>query len=168
MENTMDKAMEKAQNKFISYIVSVCDDFGLNRFIAQVYGLLYMSATPLSLDEIAERLGASKGNVSINIRELEKWGAVRSVWVKGSRKDYYEIEPDIKKFLLNKVKSSMNRRINALSDMLTELGTIIQSDVSKMDEEGKKRVAVCKERLHKVEDLRKMAFTGLSLVEKLL
>ena len=88
--NVMENSLEKAHGRFINYICSVCDDFGLNRFVAQLYGVLYMSDRPLSLDELTETLEASKGNVSINIRELEKWGAVRKIWVKGSRKDYYD------------------------------------------------------------------------------
>jgi len=43
---------------------------------------------PLSLDTIVEKLKMSKGSVSLNIRELEKWDAVKKIWVNGTRKDF--------------------------------------------------------------------------------
>ena len=61
----------------------------INKVGGQIYALLFVSDEPLSLDEIAERLGVSKSNVSVNIRLLEEYDLVKQVWVRGSRKDYY-------------------------------------------------------------------------------
>ena len=55
---------------------------------------------PLSLDEISDLLKTSKGNVSVNIRLLEEQGLVRKVWVKGSRRDYYDAKRDYPRKLL--------------------------------------------------------------------
>ncbi|MBI1908775.1 MAG: MarR family transcriptional regulator [Deltaproteobacteria bacterium] len=60
----------------------------------QIYALLFLSRQPLSLDEISDILKLSKGNVSVNIRLLEETKLVRKVWVKGSRRDYYEAHRD--------------------------------------------------------------------------
>jgi DNA-binding transcriptional regulator GbsR (MarR family) len=64
----------------------------INRVGGQIYALLFLSDEPMSLDEIGERLGVSKSNISINIRMLEEYNLVRKVWVRGSRKDYYAAE----------------------------------------------------------------------------
>jgi len=64
----------------------------VNKVGGQIYALLFLSEEPLSLDEIAERLQVSKSNISINIRLLEEMKLVRKIWVKGSRRDYYEVE----------------------------------------------------------------------------
>lgn len=64
----------------------------INKVGGQIYALLFLSDEPLSLDDIAEHLAISKGNVSINIRLLEDYKLVRKVWIKGSRKDYYAAE----------------------------------------------------------------------------
>ena len=66
----------------------------------QIYSLLFLSRNPMSLDEIADALKLSKGNVSVNVRMLEECGLVRSVWVKGTRKDYYEAARDHPRKLL--------------------------------------------------------------------
>jgi len=163
----VEKALEKAQAKFIGYISSVCDDFGLNRFVAQLYGILYMSDRPLSLDEISERLGASKGNVSINIRELERWGAVRKIWVKGSRKDYYEAELDIKKIFFTKMRSSLQKRLSEVSNMIDEFNVIIGSAGNELSEEERGIVKVYQQRLHKIEELKELASNAIIFAEKL-
>ncbi len=61
---------------------------------ARIFGLLYLAARPLSLDEIAAEIGQSKSNVSLNIRVLVEWHLVRRRPVPGSRKDHYEAATD--------------------------------------------------------------------------
>jgi DNA-binding transcriptional regulator GbsR (MarR family) len=61
---------------------------------ARIFGLLYLSARPLSLDEIADELGQSKSNVSLNIRALVEWHLVRRRAIAGSRRDHYEAATD--------------------------------------------------------------------------
>ena len=61
---------------------------------ARIFGLLFLAAQPLSLDEIAAELGQSKSNVSLNIRVLVEWHLVRRRPVAGSRKDHYEAATD--------------------------------------------------------------------------
>jgi len=149
----MNKVLEKAQNTFIDYICEVCDDFGLNRFIAQLYAVLYLHDKPISLDEIVGRLGASKGNVSLNIRELERWGAVRKVWVKGSRRDYYEAEPDIKRIFLTKFKSGIQKRLDGARRMLEDFNDILASSENKFNPEDIELLKVYKNKLRSVEKM---------------
>lgn len=163
----MNSKLETAQDKFIESIGKLCDSFGLNRFIAQLYAVLYLSDKPLSLDEIVERLKVSKGNVSINIRELENWNAVRSVWVKGSRKDYYEANLDVKGVILRKVKQAIQRRMGETTDMIDSFKNIIKVPDEDWTEEEKKLAKTYGERLKKIEELKSLASTALSLADKL-
>jgi DNA-binding transcriptional regulator GbsR (MarR family) len=61
---------------------------------ARIFGLLYLSPRPLSLDEIAAELSQSKSNVSLNIRVLVEWHLVRRRPMPGSRRDHYEAATD--------------------------------------------------------------------------
>src|SRR3989338_5100918 len=101
----MNDKLLKAQDLFLDKINNICNKFGLNNIMAQLYVMLYFNNNPLSLDDMVERLKISKGSASVNIRALERYGAVRQVWVKGSRKDYYEAEPDISKIIFDRTKS---------------------------------------------------------------
>jgi len=163
----MHNKLEMAQDKFIASIGKLAESFGINQFIAQLYAVLYLSDKPLSLDELVERLRASKGNISLNIRELEKWGAVKNVWVKGSRKDYYETEPDIRKVAANKLKAGIHKRIKQVSDMVEEFNELIHSAEGEMTEEDKRTVKTYQEKLNKIEDMNSLASKALSLAEKI-
>jgi DNA-binding transcriptional regulator GbsR (MarR family) len=90
----------------------------INRVGGQIYALLFLSDEPLSLDEIGERLGVSKSNISINIRMLEEYNLVRKVWVKGSRKDFYAAErtypKKVIKDFLDKIKGTLTDAITTV------------------------------------------------------
>ena len=69
--------------------------WGINRSVARVHALLMASEGPVSLDEIAERLGISKGNASMSLRELRTFGVIRPARTPGDRRDFYVAEPDV-------------------------------------------------------------------------
>jgi DNA-binding transcriptional regulator GbsR (MarR family) len=87
--------------------------FGLNRLLGQAYVLLYLSPEPRSLDEVASDLGVSKASVSIACRQLDSWGALKRVWKKGDRRDYYEVETDLGRFLNNGVLASLTKKLDS-------------------------------------------------------
>ncbi len=163
----MNNKLELAQHRIIESIGKLCDSFGLNRFVAQLYALLYLSNKPLSLDDMVDKLGVSKGNVSVNIRELEGWEAVKSVWVKGSRKNYYEANLDVKGLLINKLKSGIQKRVSEISGMIDEFKQIIQLQEDDWTEEEKQIARIYEERIKEIEDLKAVALNALSLADKL-
>lgn len=164
----MHKELEVIQDEFLTTIGNLSNTFGLNGFVATLYGFLYLNIRPYSLDELTGTLSVSKGNVSINIRLLEKLGIVKKVWVKGSRKDYYQAEPDIKKVFFNKVKLGVQKRISEISDMLEKSDRIIASIDGKLTPEDKAILAGYQERLKNIEGLKKMASAALMLSDRLI
>ncbi|MDO8603575.1 MAG: ArsR family transcriptional regulator [Candidatus Omnitrophota bacterium] len=146
----MSKNLTDVQDVFLGKINHICNKFGLNNIMAQLYALSYLSKAPLSLDEMSERLKISKASVSINIRALERYGVVRKVWVKGSRKDYYEAEMDITKVIMESFKSMAERRLLEIDDILKSSYDVLDSvDLKNGKEEG---VKVLKERLDKLKN----------------
>lgn len=123
--------------------------WGFSKIMGQLYGLLYLSPKAMTLDEMAESLSISKGNVSINIRALERWNMVRKIWVKGDRKDFYEAETDFWKIIRGVLKEREKKEFDQA------LGAI--SGLKRMGEESHKKVksaetAFAVERLKKLED----------------
>lgn len=164
----MTTSLENARDRFIDGIARMSDAFGLNRFVIQLYIFLYLSGTAISLDEIAKSLGVSKGNVSINIRELEKWGAVKKVWVKGSRKDYYEADPEIKKVFGAKIKSAIERRLTGLSGLMDDFIKNMESGNGNLSDDDKAKAKTYNERLKKIKELKNFASAALAIASKLL
>ena len=68
----MDKNLIRARDNFVEGIGYLASTVGLNRVMGQLYAILFLSNEPLCLDDMAETLKISKGNASVNIRELEK------------------------------------------------------------------------------------------------
>ncbi len=123
--------------------------WGFSKIMGQLYGLLYLSPRPLTLDEMAENLSISKGNVSINIRALERWSMVRQVWVKGDRKDFYEAETDFWKIIRGVLKE---REKKEFDQALGAIGGLRKrgEEIHKKAKSAESAFAV--DRLKKLED----------------
>jgi len=152
----MNEDLVKAQDVFLQKINKICRDFGLNNIMAQLYAILYFSKGPLSLNDMLERLKISKGSVSINIRALERYGAVRRIWVKGSRKDYYESEADISKVIMDRVKSMVSRRLSEVNEMMDASYRTLDS-INSSNKDDKESVRIFKERLDNLKSLQNKA-----------
>jgi DNA-binding transcriptional regulator GbsR (MarR family) len=83
------------QQKFILHWGEMGTRWGINRTVAQIHALLYLSADPLPAEEIAGTLGVARSNVSTSLRELEGWGIVRGVHLLGDRRDHFVTMTDV-------------------------------------------------------------------------
>jgi DNA-binding transcriptional regulator GbsR (MarR family) len=84
-----------AAQKFVLHWGEMGQACGINRTMAQVHALLFVSPEALDAGEISELLGVSRSNVSTSIRELITWGVVRRVHIIGDRRDRFEALKDV-------------------------------------------------------------------------
>jgi DNA-binding transcriptional regulator GbsR (MarR family) len=124
--------------------------FGLNRLLGQIYVYLYLSADPRSLDEIVEQLGVSKASASIACRQLESWSAVRRIWKKGDRKDYYCAETDVGNLVNGGLLASVNKKIESARVQIARSLALLDSDGAG----NSAQVAFLKKRLREAESRR--------------
>lgn len=87
--------LSPVQQRFVLHWGEMGTRWGINRTVAQVHALLYLSAEPLSADVICETLGVARSNVSNSLRELQNWGIVRVVHLPGDRRDHFETTKDV-------------------------------------------------------------------------
>jgi len=87
--------MTPAVRRFVLHWGDMGTTWGVNRSIAQIHALLFVSGRPLNAEEIAEALQMARSNVSTSIRDLVDWGLVRRAPMMGERRDYYEAEGDV-------------------------------------------------------------------------
>jgi DNA-binding transcriptional regulator GbsR (MarR family) len=90
----MSKLSPVAQ-KFILHWGEMGTRWGINRTVAQVHALLFISPLPLDAEEIANTLTVARSNVSTSLRELQGWGIVHVVHVLGDRRDHFESVKDV-------------------------------------------------------------------------
>jgi DNA-binding transcriptional regulator GbsR (MarR family) len=83
------------EQKFILHWGEMGTRWGINRTVAQVHALLFLSPKPLHAEEIASTLVVARSNVSTSLRELQGWGIVRVTHVLGDRRDHFESVKDV-------------------------------------------------------------------------
>lgn len=86
--------------------------WGVNRSVAQIQALLFLSDRPLTAEDIAETLGMARSNVSNSIRELLSWKLIRRVPVLGDRRDHYEAEADLWQIMTHIARGRKEREID--------------------------------------------------------
>jgi DNA-binding transcriptional regulator GbsR (MarR family) len=84
-----------AVERFILHWGDMGSQWGVNRTVAQIHALLYVSERPLTAEEIAATLGVARSNASNSIRELLGWDLIRRVPIRGDRRDHFEAESDV-------------------------------------------------------------------------
>jgi DNA-binding transcriptional regulator GbsR (MarR family) len=78
------------EQKFVLHWGEMGTRWGINRTVAQVHALLFLSEKPLHADHMVEALGVARSNISTCLKELQGWGIVRRVHVLGDKRDHFE------------------------------------------------------------------------------
>jgi DNA-binding transcriptional regulator GbsR (MarR family) len=89
----MDEAaleLSPVVRKFVLHWGEMGTRWGINRTVAQIHALLFVSQRPLTAEEIADALSVARSNVSTSLRELQSYGIVRIVHAMGDRRDHFE------------------------------------------------------------------------------
>ena len=94
-EITAKKKLPAVVERFILHWGDMGDEWGVNRSVSQIHGLLYLAEAPMTAEDIADTLGMARSNVSNSIKELLSWGLIRRVPILGDRRDHFEAETDI-------------------------------------------------------------------------
>src|ERR1700758_4829475 len=95
MNDTTKATLTPVAQKFILHWGEMGTKWGINRTVAQVHALLFLSPKPIPADEIAETLSVARSTVRRSLRELQGWGIVRVVHVLGDRRDHFETLKDV-------------------------------------------------------------------------
>ncbi len=114
-------SLQRAQDQFILEWGRMSSSWGINRTMAQIHALLFVSGIPLEVNEIMDRLQISRGNASMNLRELMDWGVVRRFRQPGDRKDTYLTETDPYLMFVRIVKERKRREIDPTNDAIKEV-----------------------------------------------
>ncbi len=123
--------VRNAQDQFILEWERMSSSWGINRTMAQIHALLFVSGQPLEVNEIIQRLGISRGNASMNLRELMDWGIVKRFRRPGDRKDTYVSETEPWEMFIRVVRERKRREIDPTADAIREcLSKLPPSDTS--------------------------------------
>src|SRR5437764_15182609 len=106
--------------------------WGINRTVAQIHALLFLSPRPRPAEEIATTLGIARSNVSNSLHELQNWGIVRVVHVLSDRRDHFESMKDVFEMFRvithERKKREIDPTLRLLQGCITEAGNAKSAD----------------------------------------
>ena len=108
------------QQKFILHWGEMGTRWGINRTVAQIHALLFISPRPLNADDIVETLAVARSNVSTSLKELQSWGIVKMVHILGDKRDHFESMKDVWDMFRVVLNERKRREIDPTTQMLNE------------------------------------------------
>jgi DNA-binding transcriptional regulator GbsR (MarR family) len=134
---------------------------GLPKSVGAIYGLLYLSPRPLTMEEIMGRLRISLGSASQGLRQLRSFKAVRPVYVPGARREHFEAEDQFRKLIGSFLDDEVATQLNAASERIGDMTKLI-------DRAPVADRAWLRQRLEKLENINANARRLLTLVARFL
>ncbi|MCB0825185.1 MAG: transcriptional regulator [Armatimonadetes bacterium] len=143
MDSKDSDALEIAQERFILEWGRMSSSWGINRTMAQIHALLLVSGEAYTMDEIIDKLHISRGNASMNLRDLCEWAVIRRFRRPGDRKDMYQANGDILSMFARVVRERKRREIDPTVAAIREcLDLVPQSDKTENAETLRHRLTV--------------------------
>ncbi len=125
--------------RFILHWGEMGTRWGVNRSVAQVHALLYLSPNPMHAEDIVETLGLARSNVSNSLKELQGWGLVKTTHVIGDRRDHFEALKDVQEMFNLVIEGRRRREIEPTLTLLRDLSMEAEADQS-IDKDMKKQI----------------------------
>src|SRR5205085_2211621 len=159
---SLGERLEHVEDQFVELWNNMASLWGISPTMARIHGLLYITASALSMDDIMARLAISRGNVSMNLSKLVEWGLVRRVHQRGKRKEYYESLSDVWE-MFTLVASQRKRR--EIDPILTTLRRC-RDELTPEALGGRAAEPAAQQRFHRVNDLLKILSRLDSLAQR--
>jgi DNA-binding transcriptional regulator GbsR (MarR family) len=112
--------LSAVEQKFILHWGEMGTRWGINRTVAQVHALLFLSPRPLHAEEIAQTLDVARSNAGNSLKELQGWGIVRLVHVRGDKRDHFESMKDVWEMFRAVLDERKRREIDPTLEILRE------------------------------------------------
>lgn len=127
----------ETQQAFVELWGRLGTNWGINKAMAQIHALLLSAETPLTTDEVMEKLQISRSNANLNLRALLDWGLVYKKHLPGDRKEYFVAEKDIWTVAIKIMKE---RRRREVEPVIEELKQLAQFEANNYNEKNFKKL----------------------------
>ena len=147
--------LSQVEGQFVDLWGTMSSLWGINPTMARIHGLLYITGEALTMDDVMDRLGISRGNVSMNLTKLVEWGLVHRVHTRGDRRDRYASVSDVWEMFTRVAAQRKRREIDPVLSTLRRCRDELSAEAL-----GKAAAQpAAKERYRRVDDL--LAFLQL-------
>jgi len=128
MESASSKlqSLSELESEVIALFVRMADLLNLPRSVGEIYGILFISSDPLCLDDCRIRLNISKGSTSQGLKILRSFGAIRTVYIPGDRKDYYVAETSLRKIASGFASEQIQPHVSSGKDRIERIRSLLE------------------------------------------
>ena len=126
--NAAVKGLSGLEREVIELFVQLAGMIGYPRSMGELYGMLFVSPDPLCTDDLIARLRISKGSASQGLKTLRNFGAIRTVYVPGDRRQHYEAEMNMRKILVNFIREQAGTNLAATSERLQTIDRLLADE----------------------------------------
>lgn len=148
----MVNALERSKQLFIRRWGELSGYWGINRTMAELHALLYIAAEPLCADEIMAALQISRGNTSMNLRQLLDWGLVIRVHHKGDRKEYFKAETDVWELFQTIVRERRRREVEPIIETIARCQKMVMDGMGELTDEQRREAETYQQRLQSMDE----------------
>lgn len=154
----MPMSLTPLTQAFVLHFGEMGSRWGINRTVGQIYALLYISPDPLCADDIVERLGVSRSNVSMGLRELQAWNLVLLKHLPNDRRDFFTTPDDVWQILRTLAEERKKREVDPTLTVLREI--LMQEPADESERHAQARMAEMRELIEQLtnwyDDVKKL------------
>src|SRR6056297_1692961 len=122
----MNENIEKLEHEVVELFVRLANLLSLPRSLGEIYGCLYISPDPMCMDDLIEKLSISKGSASQGLRALRNFGAIKTVYQPGDRRDFYEAECELRKLVSGFLKDQVNPHLDSGRERVQNMRDLLE------------------------------------------
>ena len=138
----------------INFFVRMMSILGFPRSVGEIYGLLYFTPNPLTMEQIAKRLGISIGSASQGLKSLRSLKAVRTNYIPGDRRDHYLAESEFRRLFSTFIKDEILPHLESAKNRIA----VMEQEMTKVEPEQLEFLKI------RIEKLKKLTNTSTRLL----
>jgi DNA-binding transcriptional regulator GbsR (MarR family) len=161
----MPSTLEDCKNLLVRRWGEMGGFWGINRTMAEIHALLFVTGEPLCTDDVMAQLHVSRGNASMNLRALVDWGLVRRIHKLGDRKEYFQADTDVWHMFETIVRERRRREVEPIIESIDRCCGML-APYSKVAPPADREQA--REFARRLEDLRRFLAAMGTLIELVL
>ena len=150
--STPEQQLRHAQDLFITRWGEMGATWGINRTMAEIHALLYITAQPLCTDDVMERLNISRGNASMSLRALCDWGIIRRIHRRGERREYFESLGDVWEMFSIIAAERKRREMDPVLETIKQCQRMLDASSLGKTNAEKEHVRATRQRLASMEE----------------
>lgn len=159
-----ETSLQGAKALFIRRWGEMAASWGISRTMAEIHALLYLSTTPLCTDDVMESLQVSRGNASMNLRELVNWGLIQRVHRRGDRKEYFTAETDVWQMFETIMRERQRREVQPIIETIQRCRSTIEGDRKRLAARDREEADTCLKRLDAMAEFCEVMYSLFNMV----